>query len=114
MTYEESYSRVTAWLRDLKAHADPEVILCLVANKCDKKAAFDLDACEAYAATINATFIKTSAVTGEGINEAFETISEQVVEINNQRNKYRGKADTLKLNGGESANKDLHGTGSCC
>jgi GTPase SAR1 family protein len=51
VTNEESFHRVASWLRDLKAHADQNVVICLAGNKCDKPETFDL--------VINYIYIKT-------------------------------------------------------
>ena len=37
VTNEDTFHRVLSWLRDLKAHADPNVVICIAGNKCDKK-----------------------------------------------------------------------------
>ena len=46
VTNEDTFHRVLSWLRDLKAHADPNVVICIAGNKCDKKPAFDITTCK--------------------------------------------------------------------
>lgn len=114
VTNEESYHRVTTWLRDLKAHADPDLVLCLVASKCDMPAKFDISICEEYAATLGAPFIKTSAVTGEGVDDVFETISQRVVEVcRKQKRNLSNDLAGLSLGAANQRNHDM-ARGSCC
>ena len=103
VTNEESFRRVTTWLRDLRAHADPEVVVCLAGNKCDKGPAFDMSVCEQEARAIGAKFFLTSALTGDGINEVFESLSISAVEQYKNRNKSKDMKDTINL---KDANED--------
>jgi GTPase SAR1 family protein len=56
ITNEESFTRVSTWLRDLRAHADPDVVIVLAGNKCDKTASFDLAKCEEEATKLGCSF----------------------------------------------------------
>jgi GTPase SAR1 family protein len=81
VTNEESFHRVLSWLRDLKAHADPNVVICIAGNKCDKKPSFDISTCKEFAVSMGAKFIRTSALTGEGVDSVFEELSKSIVEV---------------------------------
>jgi len=81
VTNEESFHRVSAWLKDLKSHADPNVVVCLAGNKCDKPAGFNLELCEQFAKSVGSTFFKTSAITGEGVEECFAKVATEVVAV---------------------------------
>jgi small GTP-binding protein len=111
VTNEESFTRVSTWLRDLRAHADPNVVICLAGNKCDKNPGFDLAQCEAMTKSIGGTFYRTSALTGEGVQEIFDTLARRVAEV------YRGSKgpakdyDALKLG---VNNKKAESSGGCC
>jgi len=111
VTNEESFNRVTTWLRDLRAHADPNVVICLAGNKCDKTPTFDLSKCDSLARTLGGNFFKTSALTGEGVQEIFEVLSRNISEVY-RNNKPVAKDETVKL--GAAANKAPDSSGSCC
>jgi len=66
VTSEDSFRRVSTWVRDLKAHADPNVVICLAANKCDMTWAFDKDLAEEEAIALGGSLFLTSALTGDG------------------------------------------------
>ena len=81
VTNEESFHRVSSWLKDLKTHADPNVVVCIAGNKCDKPASFNLALCEQFAESVGSTFFKTSAITGEGVDECFTKLAKDVVAV---------------------------------
>mmetsp|Transcript_1590 Transcript_1590/g.2627 ORF Transcript_1590/g.2627 Transcript_1590/m.2627 type:complete len:198 (+) Transcript_1590:198-791(+) len=99
VTNEESFERVTTWLRDLRAHADPNVVICLAGNKADQTPSFDLARCEEAAVTMGGSFFTTSALTGDGVQEVFENLSRSVFDVyqNNTRRPSK-EVDAIKLN----------------
>jgi len=115
VTNEDSFHRVSSWMRDLKPFADPNCVICLAGNKCDKAEKFDLAMCEELAQTMGATFTKTSALTGEGITELFDKLSRNLATT--YRHETKGKistreADVMKL-GGASSNSTSTKSGCC-
>lgn len=111
VTNEDTFHRVLSWLRDLKAHADPNVVICIAGNKCDKKPAFDISTCKEFANSLGAKFIKTSALTGEGVDTVFEELAKSIVEI--YRTKGRAvdrESDALRLD----AESKKSSAGVCC
>lgn len=84
---EDSFHHAMSWLKDLKAHADPDVIICLVGNKCDRHITVDIKSIESLASSIDAKFVKCSALTGEGVDAAFKALSTLIIEG------FKGKAN---------------------
>jgi small GTP-binding protein len=85
VTKEESFDRIVSWLRDLKNHADPNVVICIAGNKCDKASTFDLSKCEEYSESIGARFFQTSALSGHNVDAIFNTLATKIVEVYNQK-----------------------------
>ncbi|KAJ1433267.1 P-loop containing nucleoside triphosphate hydrolase protein [Ochromonadaceae sp. CCMP2298] len=96
VTSEDSFRRVSTWVRDLKAHADPNVVICLAANKCDMTWAFDKDLAEEEAIALGGSLFLTSALTGDGVQEVFENLARSVFDVS-QRNARLSKDDAIKL-----------------
>jgi small GTP-binding protein len=113
VTNEESFNRVSTWLRDLKSHADPNVVICLAGNKCDKPATFDLAKCEALARSLGGVYFATSALTGEGVQEIFETLARRVAEVYRSNRGDIAKEQALKL-GSDVKNMKKEQSGGCC
>lgn len=80
VTNEESFRRSMSWLRDLKAHADPDVVVCIAGNKFDKGPTFDLKAVEEYSSSVDASFFRTSAMTGENVDALFDVLTTKIVD----------------------------------
>ena len=113
VTNEESFHRVSSWLRDLKPFADPNCVICLAGNKCDKAEKYDLAMCEELAQSMGATFTKTSALTGEGIAELFDKLSRNIAVAYRHESKSKistREADVMKLGGATQR----EGTKSSC
>jgi hypothetical protein len=72
--------------QDLRAHADPNVVICIAGNKCDREPTFDLDQCATFADSVGAIFIRTSALTNAGVDELFNNLGIALAE------KYRNSA----------------------
>lgn len=98
VTNEESFNRIATWLRDLRSHADPNAVICIAGNKCDHASAFDLTQAEAYATSVNATFFRTSALTGEGVQEVFDALSRRVADVYRGNRPASRDIDSLRLN----------------
>lgn len=114
VTNEESFRRITTWLRDLRAHADPDVVICLAGNKSDRTSTFDMKIAEEEAAGLGAKFFLTSALTGDGVNEVFESLSISAVEVYRDRNSGKdagGKDSKVSLKKGEEEQTDSN---MCC
>jgi GTPase SAR1 family protein len=86
ITSLRSFKRVAVWLSELGAHADPDIVVVLVGNKCDDKhhRSVSIEEGRAYAGTFyqyslqlekyGLFFIETSALSGNNVKEAFELI----------------------------------------
>lgn len=100
LTNNTTFERLNTWIRDLKNHADPNVVICIAGNKCDKAGASrDIESFEEYARSVNGSFFLTSALTGIGIQEIFENLSKNVYEAHqaNRRNNVSTDSDRLRL-----------------
>lgn len=109
VTSEESFNRIATWLRDLRSHADPNAVICIAGNKADKTPAFDLAQAESYAASVNATFFKTSALTGDGVQEVFDSLSRRVAEVYRGNRPTSRDVDALRLSSTKKSED-----GGCC
>jgi len=78
-----TFENVERWLKELRTHADPSIVVMLVGNKCDLK---HLQACatedaKAFAEQNNLAFIETSALDATNVDLAFETILIEIYRI---------------------------------
>ncbi|KIY48290.1 ras-domain-containing protein [Fistulina hepatica ATCC 64428] len=69
-----SYENVQRWLKELRDHADSNIVIMLVGNKSDLKhlRAVPTDEAKAFAVENGLSFIETSALDASNVDKAFE------------------------------------------
>merc|ERR1712137_960587 len=69
----ESFDHVSTWLADARSLASPDIVIVLVGNKVDKDDEREVQFLEAsrFAQENDLMFLETSALTGDGIQEAY-------------------------------------------
>lgn len=90
ITRRDSFEHVSQWLSEARENADPELVITLVGNKCDKAAERQVSYEEghAFAHQNNLYFLETSAVTGHMVDEAFTVTAKLVYQKNMQNSEY--------------------------
>ena len=91
-TSQESFENVTNWIRQVDTHAAPNVKKILLGNKCDltDQKVISSDKGAEIAKANNMQFFETSAKSGVGITEAFESISREIIKGLEQNKKANG------------------------
>lgn len=76
----ESFDDMKRWMNELKMHADPNVVVMLIGNKCDLDAEreVDIEEANAFAKKHQMVFRETSAKDGSGVLESLETIVTEI------------------------------------
>ncbi|KAF3902045.1 hypothetical protein AA313_de0208139 [Arthrobotrys entomopaga] len=71
-----TYENVTRWLKELRDHADSNIVIMLVGNKSDLRhlRAVTTDEAKAFAAENHLSFIETSALESSNVELAFQNI----------------------------------------
>jgi Ras-related protein Rab-11A len=71
-----TYDNVVRWLKELRDHADSNIVIMLVGNKSDLRhlRAVPTDEAKAYAAENGLSFIETSALDASNVELAFQNI----------------------------------------
>ena len=80
-TSEESYDALSMWADEIRSKAgNDHIIIAIVATKTDwvDRAEVPLKTAKAYAQSLNATFMQTSAKDGTGINQLFQKLAEKL------------------------------------
>ncbi len=78
ITQPTSFEKASAWIRELQRQADPSIIITLCGNKSDLASRRQVlpEQAQKYAEEEGLMGGETSAKTGEGINEIFDTLGE--------------------------------------
>mmetsp|Transcript_7434 Transcript_7434/g.10062 ORF Transcript_7434/g.10062 Transcript_7434/m.10062 type:complete len:210 (+) Transcript_7434:105-734(+) len=80
ITDVDSFQRVKKWVRELKKMADKDLVVVVAGNKVDRERERQVGAeeAEAYAASIQAPLLHTSAKINKGVDQAFLHIARQI------------------------------------
>jgi Ras-related protein Rab-11A len=83
ITNQLSFQNCAAWLRELRAHTDPSIVVMLVGNKSDlrHRQKVDVEVAKDFAEDNNLAFIETSALDATNVDLAFETICIEIYRI---------------------------------
>ncbi|KAF8183583.1 GTPase [Mycena galopus ATCC 62051] len=78
-----TYVNVTRWLKELRDHADSNIVIMLVGNKSDLKhlRAVPTDEAKAFSTENGLSFIETSALDASNVEGAFQTILTDICRI---------------------------------
>ncbi|KAI5071209.1 hypothetical protein GOP47_0013460 [Adiantum capillus-veneris] len=83
ITKEQSFEHVPRWLDELKIHADSNLVVMLVGNKCDLNnlRAVSTEEAKAYAEKEGLFFLETSALDATNVETAFVTVLIEIYKI---------------------------------
>uniref|UniRef100_A0A8C5MF43 small monomeric GTPase n=1 Tax=Leptobrachium leishanense TaxID=445787 RepID=A0A8C5MF43_9ANUR len=82
-----TYENVERWLKELRDHADNNIVIMLVGNKSDLRhlRAVPTDEARAFAEKNGLSFIETSALDSTNVEAAFQTILTEIYRIVSQK-----------------------------
>uniref|UniRef100_A0A3Q2VBX5 small monomeric GTPase n=1 Tax=Haplochromis burtoni TaxID=8153 RepID=A0A3Q2VBX5_HAPBU len=82
-----TYENVDRWLKELRDHADNNIVIMLVGNKSDLRhlRAVPTDEARAFAEKNTISFIETSALDSTNVEEAFKSILTEIYRIVSQK-----------------------------
>jgi Ras-related protein Rab-11A/Ras-related protein Rab-11B len=97
----ESFENVKRWLKELREHADANVVVMLIGNKSDLSHLRMVDSDEAmeFAEQYNLAFLETSALDATGVETAFRHILKEIYRrINIRKSILARQADEARSN----------------
>ncbi|KAI0556272.1 ras family-domain-containing protein [Xylaria scruposa] len=79
----QTYENVTRWLKELREHADANIVIMLVGNKSDLRhlRAVPTDEAKSFASENHLSFIETSALDASNVELAFQNILTEIYRI---------------------------------
>mmetsp|Transcript_6886 Transcript_6886/g.15842 ORF Transcript_6886/g.15842 Transcript_6886/m.15842 type:complete len:214 (+) Transcript_6886:36-677(+) len=82
-----TYENVERWLKELRDHADHNIVIMLVGNKSDLRhlRAVPTDEAKAFAEKHGLSFIETSALDSTNVDQAFSTILTEIYRLVSRR-----------------------------
>ncbi|CEH19102.1 gtp-binding protein ypt3 [Ceraceosorus bombacis] len=98
-----TYVNVSRWLKELRDHADSNIVIMLVGNKSDLRhlRAVPTEEAKAFAQENNLSFIETSALDASNVEQAFQNILTEIYRIVSNK-ALQSSDDVIKPSGGET------------
>lgn len=112
ITCETTFSALKIWIRELQRYGPQDIVLAIAGNKCDKADQREVREEEArdYAASIEAIFAETSALTSKNVHWLFEEICKKLPQEGMEAPSYGGRSQApVNMKKGEEVQKK-----SCC
>ncbi|XP_009769694.1 ras-related protein RABA2a [Nicotiana tabacum] len=83
VTKPTTFENVSRWLKELRDHADSNIVIMLIGNKTDLKhlRAVDTEDAQSFAEKEGLSFIETSALEATNVEKAFQTILSEIYRI---------------------------------
>nr|KYP57063.1 Ras-related protein RGP1 [Cajanus cajan] len=83
MTKRQSFDHMVRWLEELRGHADQNIVIMLIGNKCDLGSlrAVPMEDAEEFAQRENLFFMETSALESTNVETCFLTILTEIYRI---------------------------------
>lgn len=83
MTKRQSFDHMARWLEELRGHADKNIVIMLIGNKCDLGSlrAVPTEDAQEFAQRENLFFMETSALESTNVETAFFTILTEIYRI---------------------------------
>ena len=116
ITQEKTFQNINRWAEELRAHAEPDIVIMLVGNKSDlveespEKREVLLETAQQMASASGMLFIETSAVNGVKVNEAFELLLKEINRRKSTESSKRSIANGKRLQAVEHTKE----TSWCC
>ncbi|XP_064975631.1 ras-related protein Rab11C-like [Musa acuminata AAA Group] len=87
ITKKQTFDSIQRWLRELRDHADSNIVIILAGNKSDLKhlRAISQDEGRALAEKEGLSFLETSALESLNVDKAFQTIIAEIYHIINKK-----------------------------
>ncbi|EYU20715.1 hypothetical protein ABFS82_11G006000 [Erythranthe guttata] len=120
MTKRQSFDHMARWLEELRGHADKNIVIMLVGNKCDLGTicAVPSEDAREFAERENLYFMETSALESKNVESAFMTILTEIYRIVSKKTLVANDASSTSLTSTKiivpGRDGDGNGKSGCC
>lgn len=118
VTKPTTFENVSRWLKELRDHADSNIVIMLIGNKTDLKhlRAVATEDAQGFAEREGLSFIETSALEAVNVEKAFQTILGEVYRIISKKALSSEESATTSIKEGKTIDigGDANTKKSCC
>ncbi|GLT33725.1 hypothetical protein SLA2020_082890 [Shorea laevis] len=93
ITKPQTFEHIPRWLEELRGHADKNIVIILIGNKCDleNQRAVPTEDAKEFAEKEGLFFLETSALEATNVETAFLTVLTEIFNIVNKKNLVAGE-----------------------
>ncbi|KAF7842802.1 ras-related protein RABA2a [Senna tora] len=104
VTKPTTFENVSRWLKELRDHADANIVIMLIGNKTDLKhlRAVATEDAQSYAEKEGLSFIETSALEATNVEKAFHTILAEIYRIISKKSLSSGEPAPASVKEGKT------------
>ncbi|GAB2225875.1 hypothetical protein Droror1_Dr00021645 [Drosera rotundifolia] len=119
VTKPTTFDNVSRWLKELRDHADANIVIMLIGNKTDLKhlRAVATEDAQSYAEKEGLSFIETSALEATNVEEAFQNILSEIYRIISKKSLTANEPASSNIKEGQTiviGDSDTTVKKSCC
>ncbi|KAJ3306994.1 Ras- protein Rab-11B [Kappamyces sp. JEL0829] len=104
ISQQKTFESVERWLKELRDHADANIVIMLVGNKCDLKhlRAVPTEEAKDFATAQSLSFIETSALDATNVETSFQNILTEIYKVVSNKALENEGGLNKKVGGGQS------------
>ncbi|KAK2662106.1 hypothetical protein Ddye_000680 [Dipteronia dyeriana] len=104
VTKPTTFDNVSRWLKELRDHADANIVIMMIGNKTDLKhlRAVATEDAQSYAEKEGLSFIETSALEAINVEKAFQTILSEIYRIISKKSLSSGEPAPANIKEGQT------------
>ncbi|MCL7023898.1 hypothetical protein MKW94_015401 [Papaver nudicaule] len=119
VTKPTTFENVSRWLKELRDHADSNIVIMLIGNKTDLKhlRAVTTEDAQSFAEKEGLSFIETSALEAINVEKAFQTILGEIYRIISKKSLASEESAPSSIKEGQTidvSGSDTNSKKSCC
>ncbi|KAF5786526.1 putative small GTP-binding protein [Helianthus annuus] len=119
VTKPTTFENISRWLKELRDHADANIVIMLIGNKTDLKhlRAVAVEDAQSFAEREGLSFIETSALEAVNVEKSFQTILGEIYRIISKKSISAGETGPASVKQGETlvvGSQDANAKKACC
>ncbi|XP_039018152.1 ras-related protein RABA2a-like [Hibiscus syriacus] len=119
VTKPTTFENVSRWLKELRDHADSNIVIMLIGNKTDLKhlRAVATEDGQSFAEKEGLSFIETSALEATNVEKAFQTILSEIYRITSKKSLSSDEPTPASIKEGKTIDvgtSDVNAKKACC
>ena len=114
LTNKESFKNIENWINEVTKFTGNDVIIICLGNKCDLKRVINKNMIDDFKKKLKISVFDVSAKTGDGVEDAFKYIIEQLIKKSQQKKNVTGSLSLMSSNNSFKNDNGKDSNNNCC